>query len=179
MLVRYLKEAGRYLLLILAPIVLQVAFVSHVSVLGVTADLFFITTLVVALTRGRLAGATLGFVCGLAADIAYMQPLGVRSLIYVLVAYAAAAAIARLGSIGPGAMLLLAGGLSFVSQLLYGIVQYVTGPRAGFLDLVVFQVLLGATLDALITLPAYWVLVRLRILPPVGPEAFASRGEEA
>jgi len=178
MFVRNLKEVGRYLVLILGPVVLQVAFVSHVTVLGVTADLFFITTMLVALTRGRLAGAALGFVCGLAADIAYMQPLGVRSLIYVLVAYAAAVVMTRLGTVGPGAMLLVAGGLSFASQLLYGVVQYVTGPRGGFLELIAFQVLPGATLDALITLPAYWVLVRLRILPPIGPEVFATQGEE-
>ncbi len=67
---------GKVILLMVFAVLLQVVLISHVSVLGVTADLFLILTVIVAVCRGSLEGAIFGFVAGLIADIAYFSPLG-------------------------------------------------------------------------------------------------------
>ncbi len=113
-------------------VLLQTLLVSRVSVLGVTADLFLILTVVVAVSRGSMEGAIFGFFAGLVADIAFFQPLGVRALIYVLVGYFVGMFVARFGTVSPWAVLLLAGSASFAAQFVFGLFQYMMGPRAGF-----------------------------------------------
>lgn len=160
-----LKAVGRVLLLLVVAVALQTLLVSHVSVLGVTADLFLILTAVVAITRGALDGAVFGFVAGLTADVAFLEPLGIRSLILVLVGYVVGNVAERLGVTSPWAVFLLAVGSSFGAQFVYGLFQFVVGPQAGFLTMVGVQMVPGALLDGLVTLPVYWLLLRLRVLP--------------
>jgi rod shape-determining protein MreD len=163
-----LKEFGvaaKVLLLLVFAVILQTVLISHVSVLGVTADLFLILTIIVAVSRGSLEGAVFGFFAGLIADIAYYQPLGVRSLIYVLAGYFVGMFVARFATVSPWSVALLAGVSSFLAQFLFGLFQYVMGPRGGFLTIIGTQMLPEAVLDGLITAPLYVFLVRVRLLP--------------
>ena len=159
-------------------VLLQTLLVSHVSVLGVTADLFLIFTVVVGISRGSVDGAIFGFVAGLVADLAFMQPLGIRSLMYVLVGYFVGMVVVRFGTVGPWAVFLIALGASFSAQLLYGLLQFVMGPRGGFFTILGVQILPEAILDALVAIPVYVLLIRLRAIPaPSGVEtAVSSRG---
>ncbi len=52
---------GRAALLVVIAVALQVLVVSRVSILGVTADVFLIFTVVVAVGRGSMYGAIFGF----------------------------------------------------------------------------------------------------------------------
>jgi len=151
-------------------VVLQVFVVSQVSVLGVTADLFLVLTTVVAVTRGPLEGAVFGFMAGLVADTAYLAPLGVRSLVYVIVGYLAGLAAARLAFSSPWGVALLAGAASFGAQFVFGLFEFVMGPRAAFLRMLGTQMLPEALLDGLLTAPIYVLLVRLHLLPPASSE---------
>lgn len=155
-------------------VVLQVFVVSQVSVLGVTADLFLMLTIIVAVTKGPLPAAVFGFVAGLVADTIYLQPLGVRSLVYVLTGYFAGLAVARLALAGPWGVALLAGMSAFGAQFVFGLFEFVTGPRSAFLAMLGTQMLPEALLDGLLTAPVYVFLVRTRLLPaahsqPSGP----------
>jgi rod shape-determining protein MreD len=156
---------GRVALLVVFAVVLQTVLISHVSVLGVTADLFLILTIVVAVSRGSLQGAVFGFIVGLIADVAYFQPLGVRSLIYVLVGYFVGMFVVRFCTVSPWSVALLAGVSSFLAQFLFGLFQYVMGPRGGFFTMIGIQMLPEAVLDGLVTAPLYVFLVRVRLLP--------------
>jgi rod shape-determining protein MreD len=156
---------GKVILLLVFAVILQTVLISHVSVLGVTADLFLVLTVIVAVSRGSLEGAVLGFFAGLIADIAYYQLLGVRSLIYVLTGYFVGMVVARFGTVSPWSVALLAGVGSFLAQFLYGLLQYVMGPRGGFLTMIGTQMLPEAVLDGLITAPLYVFLLRVRLLP--------------
>ncbi|NLV71543.1 MAG: rod shape-determining protein MreD [Actinobacteria bacterium] len=160
-----LIAAGKALLLIVLAVALQVLVVSRVSVLGVTADIFLIFTVVVAMSRGSMHGAIFGFVAGIMADIAFMETLGLRSFIYVLTGYLVGMAVLRFGTTNAWGVLLVAGTASLVAQMLYGIVQYAMGPRAGFFTMVAAQILPEMVLDALITVPVYLLLARLRVIP--------------
>jgi rod shape-determining protein MreD len=163
--------------LFVVAIVLQTMLVSHISVLGVTADLFLIFTVVIGISRGSLDGAIFGFVAGLVADLAFMQPLGIRALTYVLVGYFVGMVVVRFGTVGPWAVFLIALGASFSAQVLYGLLQFVMGPRAGFFTILGVQILPEALLDALVAIPVYVLLIRLRVIPgPRGVEPAVSRG---
>ena len=166
---------GKVVLLLVIAVALQTLIVSRVSVLGVTADLFLIFTVVVAMGRGSMEGAIFGFFAGLIADIAFFQPLGVRALIYVLAGYFVGMFVARFGTMTPWGVLFLAGGTSFVAQFVFGLFQYIMGPQADFLTMVGTQMLPEAILDALIAVPVYALLVRLRLIRGRGAAPVAGR----
>ena len=70
---RELVIVGKVVLCWSFAVLLQIVLISHISVLGVTADLFLILTVIVAVCRGSLEGAIFGFFAGLIADIAYFS----------------------------------------------------------------------------------------------------------
>ena len=172
---KQLIVVGKVVLLLAIAIVLQTLLISRVSVLGVTADLFLILTVVVAVSRGSMEGAIFGFFAGVIADIAFFQPLGVRALIYVLAGYFVGMFVARFGTLTIWGILLLAGTTSFAAQFVFGLFLYTMGPRAAFLTMVGTQMLPEAILDALVTVPVYALLVRLRVLPAPRVEPAAGR----
>jgi rod shape-determining protein MreD len=163
---RQLIAIAKALALIVVAVALQILVFSRVSVLGVTADLFLILTVIVAIGRDSAQGATFGFIAGIVADIAYFQPLGVRSLVYVLAGYCVGMVVRRFAAVSPWGVFLIAGGASFVAQVTFGILQYIIGPRAGFLTMLGIQVVPEAILDALIAVPLFVLLVRLRVITP-------------
>jgi rod shape-determining protein MreD len=169
---------GKVVLLLAFAVVLQTVLLSHVSILGVTADLFLIFTVIVAVTRGSLAGAVFGFFAGLVADIAYYQPLGVRALIYVFAGYFVGMFVARFGTANPWSVALVAGVASFSAQFLFGLFQFIMGPRAALFTMIGTQMLPEAVLDGLITAPIYVFLVRVRLLPAAHLDAARPRGGE-
>jgi rod shape-determining protein MreD len=68
---------------------LQLVLVSQISILGATADL---TPLVVASAGflcGALPGSAFGFGVGLFLDLAFVQTLGISSLLFTLIGYGA------------------------------------------------------------------------------------------
>ncbi len=170
--------AAKVVALLVVAVLLQVIVVSHVSILGVTGDLFLILTVIVAVSRGSLEAAVFGFFAGLIADIAYFSPLGVRSLVYVLAGYLVGVFVARFAISKPWSVVLLSGVTSFLAQFMYGLFQYVMGPRGGFLTMIGTQMLPEMVLDALITAPLYVLFVRTGLLPVRHVEAAQFGGAE-
>jgi len=162
---RQLIVLGRLLLLFVMAVALQVLIVSRVSILGVTADLFLILTVIIAIGRGSMEGALFGFFAGLFAGIAFYEPLGVHCFIYTLVGYFVGMFVARVGSVTPWVVLFIAGVSSFSSQFLFGLYQYMVGPRSAFFTIVAIQILPQMVLDALITVPIFMLFVKLRLIP--------------
>ena len=152
-------------LLLAFAVLLQVFLASRVSVLGVAADPFLILTAIVAISRGSMEGAIFGFFAGVAADMAFFQPLGVRALVYVLAGYIVGMFVARFATVSPWSVLVLVGVSSFLAQFVFGLFQYMMGPRPAFVTMVGTQMLPGAVLDALVAAPLYVLLVRVRLLP--------------
>jgi rod shape-determining protein MreD len=167
---RRLIEAGKIALIVIIAVVLQTVVISHISVLGVGADLFLIFTVIMAINRGPAGGAVFGFFAGLAADIAYLQPLGVRALVYVVTGYYLGMLVGRLGQVNLWVLFLLAAGSSLIAQFVFGVFEYVMGPREGLLTMMGRQMAPEAVLDALLTVPIYVMLVHLRLISLPRPE---------
>lgn len=169
--------AGKVVSLFVVAVLLQTLLISRISVLGVQADLFLILTVVVGMSYGSVGGAVFGFIAGIVADTAFMQTLGVRAFIYVLVGYLAGVVILRFVSVRPAAVFLVVLGASFSAQVVYGLFQFVMGPRGGFFTILGVQVLPEAILDALVAVPVYVLLLRLRVIPvPRAVEPAVAKG---
>ncbi len=74
-------------LLVFVAAVLQVSVFSSVTVLHGTPDLLLVAIICVALLRGPVAGAVIGFWGGLLLDTANLGTLGVTSLLLTIVGY--------------------------------------------------------------------------------------------
>lgn len=171
--------AGKAVLLFVIAVILQTLVVSRISVLGVTADLFLILTVIVGLGRSSLEGALFGFFAGIVHDTIFFQTLGLHALIFVLVGYFVGMFKARFETVNLWAVFILAGVSSFAAQLVFGLFQYAMGPRAAFFTMVGTQMIPGAVFDALAAIPVYILLVRVRVLPSPGPDqAQAGTGAE-
>jgi rod shape-determining protein MreD len=168
------KAVGKVILLVVIAGALQTLVVSHVTVLGVAADLFLIFTVMVAISWGSLAGAVFGFAAGIAADMAYLEPLGMRALVYVLTGYSLGIVVGRFGAARLWSVFLYTVTSSFVAQVVFGAFAYVMGPREGFFTMLGLQMIPGAVLDALLAVPIYLLLVKLRVISTPRPEPTAS-----
>jgi rod shape-determining protein MreD len=156
---------GRAAAIILIAMALQVLLVSQVTVLGLSIDLFVIFTVLVASSWGPLAGAVFGFAAGIAADTAYRAPLGMRSLVYVLVGYVLGVLASRFRAAGPRTTFLYTLGSSFSAKVVLGLFSFLMGPRSGFFKMLGLQMIPGAALDALFAIPVFVLLVKLRLIP--------------
>jgi rod shape-determining protein MreD len=175
---KQLAAAGKVALILVIAVLLQVLITSRITVLGVTADLFVIMTVIIAVTKGSLSGAVFGFFAGLLADISFSQPLGVHALIYLLVGWLVGMFVDRFALVGPWAVVLVTGAASFGAQLVFGLFQFLIGPRAAFVNMIGWQMVPEAILDALFAAPIYWALVRTRLLPAgVEPTPARSNGQ--
>ncbi|QUI23334.1 rod shape-determining protein MreD [Vallitalea pronyensis] len=74
-------------LLVLINIVLYGSLKMYISINNITPNLLLITTVSVALLRGKYAGGIIGFFCGLLQDMTFGQVLGFYALIYMYLGF--------------------------------------------------------------------------------------------
>jgi rod shape-determining protein MreD len=67
--------------------ILQVSVFADVAIAGGTADVLLVSMICIALRRGSIVGAVVGFVGGLLVDIATLGTLGVTSLLLTVAGY--------------------------------------------------------------------------------------------
>src|SRR5680860_1027377 len=111
---------------LLAAVLLQSAVMSQFPILGVTADLFLIIVVMVALGRGSMTGAMYGAVVGLLADVVFMEPLGMRVILYVAVGYGLGRFGEEFHPAGVGLLALIVVVASIITQTGYGLFVYIT-----------------------------------------------------
>ena len=71
--------------IVLAAVLLQVAFFSYVTILGASPDFVVVVIAVIGLLGGAVIGAVTGFAAGLLLDVALLETLGVSSLVLLSV----------------------------------------------------------------------------------------------
>jgi rod shape-determining protein MreD len=141
--------------LVIATVVLQLAVMTQITVLDADADLFPLVTLSLALLAGPIAGATVGFLLGLVADMALLQTLGVTSLLLIAVGYLGGRyrelrdASHKLVPVIGAAIATLAYAIAF------SLVQFLLGVESPVSPLVIREILVGALLNALIAMPVF------------------------
>jgi rod shape-determining protein MreD len=156
---------GRLVALVILTVVIQVSGVQGVAILGGTADLVPLVVGAVALWGGSIAGAAVGFSCGLLLDLTLGQDMGASSLVLTAVGYW----VGRYGEVNEPAhgLLPVPVGASATAGYLLGttIVSLMLAFDATLSVLAFRDMFLTLFLNTLIALPVF-ALIR-RILRPV------------
>ena len=82
-----LLEPAKAALLIFVAAILQVTIFDQIDILGGYPDVVLLTLMAIALLRGSIYGASLGFFAGLLVDTANLGTLGVTSLLLTIAGY--------------------------------------------------------------------------------------------
>jgi rod shape-determining protein MreD len=82
-----LLEPAKAALLIFVAAILQVTIFAQIDILGGYPDVVLLTLMAIALLRGSIYGAALGFFAGLIVDTANLGTLGVTSLLLTIAGY--------------------------------------------------------------------------------------------
>jgi rod shape-determining protein MreD len=158
----------RLILLAFATVVIQQTSVSQISIFGVSADLSPLVVMSVGLLAGSLPGAIMGFGTGLLVDTVLVQPLGVTSLLYIIVGYWSG----RLREMRDPSHGLVPLALGAAATAAVGIgmtlIQFLLGVDAPVSLLLVQQIVVTVLVNTLIALPVY-ALVR-RVVQPALPD---------
>jgi rod shape-determining protein MreD len=80
---------GRFALVALVALVVQVAILDQIELIGAHPDVMIVLVGAAGAIGGPVRGAMLGFVLGLVADLVLPTPYGLSSLTFVLVGFAA------------------------------------------------------------------------------------------
>jgi rod shape-determining protein MreD len=142
-------------------VIVQIAAVSQITVLGVSADITPLVVMSIGLLAGSLPGAVMGFAMGLFVDMALVQTLGVTSLVLMAVGYGSGR-LRELRDASHG-LLPLAVGLaaSAATTLGFSVFQFLLGIDAPVSFLLVRQMLAVTLLGGLLSLPVYRLVLRL------------------
>ncbi len=80
-------ELGRLAAMLIITILVQTTVASHIRVLGASPDFALLAVVSVGLLRGSEIGALFGFIVGVGVAISLFGPLGLSSLVLVVVGY--------------------------------------------------------------------------------------------
>jgi rod shape-determining protein MreD len=145
----------RLTLLVIGVVVLQIAVVSQIVVFDASADLLPLVALSIGLLAGPVAGATVGFLLGLVADMALLQTLGVSSLLLIGVGYLAG----RFREMRDATHKLVPPIAGFLATLGFdagfGIVQFLLGVDSSVSPLVIREALVSALVNGLLAIPVF------------------------
>jgi rod shape-determining protein MreD len=141
--------------IVLLAVIVQVSFLSFLSILGATPDALPAVIAILGLLGGAVTGATAGFATGLLVDSLLLQTLGVSSLVLLSVGYLGGRYREQFEIDSVIAPALLAGGLTLVGTAGFVALQLMLGVEAAVSLLVVREVLVKALLGFLIALPLY------------------------
>jgi rod shape-determining protein MreD len=143
--------------------VLQLVVVSQISILGVAADL---TPLVVAsagFLTGAVAGSVFGFGVGLFVDLAFVQTLGISSLLFTLIGYAAGRLRELRAPDAPLTPIALGAGATALALVGYGVIEFMLGVSTPVSFHLLSAICEATLLNSLIALPVYALVRRCLI----------------
>jgi rod shape-determining protein MreD len=157
----------RLTLLGLVSVIVQIAGVSQISLLGVSADLSPLIVASVGLLCGSIVGAIFGFFMGLFVDTALLETLGVSSLVLLSVGYWAGR-LRELRDPAHGLTPLAVGAAATaVATIGFSLIQFLLGVDAPVSLLLLREILVTIAVNTVLAVPVYAIVRRLlvRYLP--------------
>lgn len=145
----------RVFALILLGVVIQTTVTPYLTVLGAKPDSTLVLVVCVALLRGPVWGAVVGFVTGLLLDVSLMQTMGISSFLYTLAGYAAgryAEGVDTESWIPPMITVFLA---TLLVQFLNAVIMFLLGIEVSASFVLIRIVLPTAFLGALLAAPVF------------------------
>ena len=144
--------------------ILQLSAVSQITVFGVSADLTPLLVAMAGFICGSVTGAAFGFALGMFVDVSLLQTLGVTSLALVAVGYGAGRIRELRDPAHSLAPVAVGAAATFVSAVIFTLLQFLLGVQAPVSLLLVREILLTVVLNTILALPVY-ALMRRVLLP--------------
>jgi rod shape-determining protein MreD len=168
------KIVIRLALILLISVVVQLAFLSGISLVGTAPALLPAVVVALGLLGGAVVGAVCGFAAGLLLDSALLQTLGVSSLVLLTAGYLAGRYREGFDISNPLVPPLLTAGLTLLAASGFSAIQLMLGVEAPISPLVLREILVQAVLGFLLAIPVYPALRRM--LRPALVEDVPRRG---
>lgn len=146
---------------VLASLLLQTTVFADLRLLGARPELLYLVTIVFAFLDGPSAGATTGFVCGMAEDFLLDQPKGITALTLTLLGYVVGMLRQYVVSPSPLFPVLLVAAGTFAGVLFYGTVAFLLGQLAVSALYLLRVAALSALYNAVLTPLVFPVLRRV------------------
>lgn len=146
--------------MLIITVLLQSTLAPHVRMLGASPDFALVAVVCVGLVRGSETGAVFGFLTGACVAVAVFGPLGLSSLVLVLVGYFAGRyAETADPSSGMAPIVVVVVGTA-LAEITYALAQFLLGRQAPFGFFFVHALLPELVLNGLLAAPGY-LLARL------------------
>lgn len=145
----------RIFAILLLAVVVQTTLAPFLTVLGTKPDVALVVIVCLAMMRGPVLGAIIGFSAGLLIDVALVQTLGISSFLFTLAGYFSGryAEGVDLDSWFPPVITVFIS--SLVVQLLNSVIMFLLGVQASA-DFILLRVVLpSAFLNALLAAPVF------------------------
>jgi rod shape-determining protein MreD len=153
-------DLARLLVMLVVTVLLQTTVAPHIRVLGASPDVALVAVVCVGLLRGPEAGAVFGFLAGAGISFAVFGPLGLSSLVLVVVGYVAGRyAEAAATSSGLAPIIVVLGGTA-LGEVLYSLVQFLLDHQVPFSFFFTRVFVPVIVLNTLLAAPGY-LLARL------------------
>jgi rod shape-determining protein MreD len=138
-----------------AACMLQLLIVSQISILGVSADVTPLVVVAAGFLCGSLPGAVFGFAVGLFIDLAFVQVLGVSSLLFTLIGYGAGRLRELRAPAAPLTPLALGAGATALALTGYGAIEFMLGVNTPVSYALAGVIVETTLLNSLIAVPVY------------------------
>ena len=161
-----LADALKLAAIVVAAAVLQVAVLGGWVIAGGSPDLLLVTVVAIALLRGTIAGAVVGFFGGLVADTATLDTMGVTSLLLTGAGYWAGRYGETTGRDRSHAPVFSVAVVTVLYTLGTMILHVVLGEEVGVGRVLSSSLLAGVAFNVLLTVPVYALCRRLLGPPP-------------
>ncbi|MGA2470669.1 MAG: rod shape-determining protein MreD [Solirubrobacteraceae bacterium] len=142
---------------------LQCVAVSQITIFGVSADLSPLIVVSAGFLCGSLAGSVFGFGVGLFIDLAFVQTLGISSLLLTLVGYGAGRLRELRAPEAPLMPVVLGAAGTAISLVGYGVIEFVLGVNTPLSFGLLGTIVEATALNAIIALPVYAIVRRCLI----------------
>jgi rod shape-determining protein MreD len=152
--------AARLFAALLVGALLQTTVAPNIRILGANPDFALILVCCVALLRGAEVGAVFGFLIGTFVSVVLVEPLGLNSLVFIVVGYLVGryAETADLSSsLAPLVAVFMA---SLIGMTMLTVAQFLLGKQVPVAFALTHIILPSVVLNALLATPLY-LLVRL------------------
>jgi cell shape-determining protein MreD len=134
---------------------LQLLVVSQISMLGVSADLAPLVVAAAGFLCGSLPGAVFGFSVGLFVDLAFVQVLGISSLLFIAIGYGAGRLRELRAPAAPFTRLALGALATALALTGYGAIEFMLGVNTPVSYGLAGAILKTTLLNSLIAIPVY------------------------
>jgi len=143
--------------LIIATVIIQTSVAPYLTVLGAKPDVALVMVVCLAMMRGPVWGASVGFAAGLLIDIALFQTLGISSFLFTLAGYFSgrySEGVDPASWFPPVFIVFIS---TVVVQILYTMIMFLLGVEASVTFVLLRIVLPTAVLNSLLAVPIYVV----------------------